>query len=69
MNGIENKIIISQKAFMIHIYGIHHYKGKLSKFSSDYSITFSVNFDVGSHAVTTNIQTILDFVLFCVKHV
>jgi hypothetical protein len=27
-----NKIIISQKTFIIHIYGLHHYKGKLSKF-------------------------------------
>jgi hypothetical protein len=32
MKGIQNKIIISQKAFIIHIYGLHHYKGKLSKF-------------------------------------
>jgi hypothetical protein len=42
MKGIQNKIIISQKAFIIHIYGLHHYKGKLSKFISDY-ITFSIN--------------------------
>jgi orotate phosphoribosyltransferase len=32
MKGIQNKIIISQKAFIIHIYGLHHYKWKLSKF-------------------------------------
>jgi hypothetical protein len=32
MKGIQNKIIISQKAFIIHIPGSHHYKGKLSKF-------------------------------------
>jgi hypothetical protein len=32
MKGIQNKIIISQKAFIIHIYELHHYKGKLSKF-------------------------------------
>jgi hypothetical protein len=34
MKCIQNKIIISQKAFIIHIYGLHHYKGKLSKFHS-----------------------------------
>jgi hypothetical protein len=28
----KNKTIISQKAFILHIYGLHHYKGKLSKF-------------------------------------
>jgi hypothetical protein len=32
MKGVQNKIIISQKAFTIHIYGLHYYKGKLSKF-------------------------------------
>jgi hypothetical protein len=32
--GIQNKIIISHKAFIIYIYGLHHYKGKLPKFSS-----------------------------------
>jgi hypothetical protein len=32
MKGIQNKIIISQKAFIIHINGLHHYKGKLLKF-------------------------------------
>jgi hypothetical protein len=36
MKGIKNKIIISQKPCIIHIYGLHHYKGKLSKFFSDY---------------------------------
>jgi hypothetical protein len=30
MKGTQNKTIISQKAFIIHIYGLHHYKGKLS---------------------------------------
>jgi hypothetical protein len=25
----QNKIIIFQKAFMIHIHGLHHYKGKI----------------------------------------
>jgi hypothetical protein len=30
MKGIQNKIIVSQKAFIIHIYGLHHNKGKLS---------------------------------------
>jgi tRNA(Phe) wybutosine-synthesizing methylase Tyw3 len=34
MKGIQNKISVSQKAFIIHIYGLHHYKGKLSKFFS-----------------------------------
>jgi hypothetical protein len=42
MKGIQNKIIMSQKAFIIHIYGLHHYKSKISKFFSDY-ITFSIN--------------------------
>jgi hypothetical protein len=26
---IQNKIVISQRAFITHIYGLHHYKGKL----------------------------------------
>jgi hypothetical protein len=30
--GIQNKIVISQKAFIIHNYGLHQYKRKLSKF-------------------------------------
>jgi hypothetical protein len=47
MKGIQNKIIISQKAFNIHIYGLHHCKEKVSAFFSEY-ITFSVNFSVGS---------------------
>jgi hypothetical protein len=34
MKGIQNKIIISQKAFITYICGLHHYKGKLSKFLS-----------------------------------
>jgi hypothetical protein len=29
MKGIQNKIIVSQKAFITHIYKQHHYKGKL----------------------------------------
>jgi hypothetical protein len=32
MKGIQNKIIVSQIAFIIYIYGLHHYKGKLSEF-------------------------------------
>jgi hypothetical protein len=47
MKAIQNKIIISQKTFIIHVYQLHPYKGKLSKFSSEY-ITFSINFNVGS---------------------
>jgi hypothetical protein len=39
MKGIRNKTIISQKAFIIRIYGLHHYKRKLSKLFSEY-ITF-----------------------------
>jgi hypothetical protein len=46
MKGIQNKITISQKIFIIYIYGLHHYKGKLSKFSFEY-ITFSIYFNVG----------------------
>jgi hypothetical protein len=30
MKGIQNKIIVSQNAFIIHIYGLHHQKGKLA---------------------------------------
>jgi hypothetical protein len=30
--GIQNKIIIPQKASVMHIYELHHYKGKLSVF-------------------------------------
>jgi hypothetical protein len=29
VKGIQTKIIIPQKAFLIHIYGLQHYKGKL----------------------------------------
>jgi hypothetical protein len=32
MKSIQNKMIISQKVFIIHIYELHHYKRKLSKF-------------------------------------
>jgi hypothetical protein len=28
--NIQSKIIISQKEYIMHIYGLHHYKGKLS---------------------------------------
>jgi hypothetical protein len=47
MNGIQNKIIISQKTCIIHIYGSYNYKGKLIKVLSQY-ITFSVNFNMSS---------------------
>jgi hypothetical protein len=50
MKGIQNKIIISQEAFVIHIYGLLCYKGKLSEFFSEY-----INFRVGSLDGTTNI--------------
>jgi hypothetical protein len=68
MKGIQNKIIISHKAFIIHIYEIRHYKGELSKFLSEY-IIFSVNFNLGSLGGTTNIQTIFYLVPRCLKHV
>jgi hypothetical protein len=42
MKGIQNKIIVSQKAFIIDNYGLHHYKGKPSKFLFEY-INLSVN--------------------------
>jgi hypothetical protein len=61
MKDTQNKIIISQKAFTIHIYGLHHYKGKISKYFSEY-ITFSINFNVGSLVGMTNIQMIFDLV-------
>jgi hypothetical protein len=47
MKDIQNKIIISQKAFIIHIHWLHCYKGKLSEFFSEY-VTFSVNISVCS---------------------
>jgi hypothetical protein len=31
MKGTQNKVIISQKEFIIHIYGLHHYKGNLTE--------------------------------------
>jgi hypothetical protein len=68
MKGIQNKIIISQKAFIIHIFGLHHYKEKLSELFSEYTAS-SVNFNVGSLGDTTNIQTIFDLVPRCLKHV
>jgi hypothetical protein len=68
MKGIQNKMIISQKVFIIHICGLHHYKGKVSEFLLEY-VTFSINFNVGSHDGMTNIQTILDLVPRCLKHV
>jgi hypothetical protein len=68
MKVIQNKIIISQKAFIIYIYGLHHYKGKPSKLFSEH-ITFSINFNVSSLGGTTNIQTIFELVPRCLKHV
>jgi hypothetical protein len=62
MKGIQNKVIISQKVYIIHIYGLRHYKGKLSTF-------FSINVNAGSLGGTTNIQTILYLVPRCVKRV
>jgi hypothetical protein len=44
---------ISKKAFIVHVYGLHHYKGKLSIFFSEY-ITFSVNFSVGCRRYSTS---------------
>jgi hypothetical protein len=67
MKGTQNEIIISENAFIIHIYGLHHYKGKLSKFFPEY-ITFSINFNVGYLGGTINNQTILDVVPRCLKH-
>jgi hypothetical protein len=61
MKGLQNKLIISQKAFIIHIYGLHHYKGQLLQLFSDY-ITFSTNLNLGSLRGTTNIQMIFDLV-------
>jgi hypothetical protein len=68
MKGIQNKIIISQKAFIIHICVLHHYKGKLQCFFYEY-ITFLINLNVGSLGVTTNVHTIFDLVSYCLKHV
>jgi hypothetical protein len=68
MKGIQNKIIITQKAFTIYIYELHNYKGKLSKFFSEY-ITFTANFNVVSLDDTTNIQTIFDLVPRCLKYI
>jgi hypothetical protein len=66
--GIQNEIMISQKAFIIHIYRLHHYKGNLSISFSEY-ITFSINFNLNFLGTTTIIQTIFDFVPRCLKHV
>jgi hypothetical protein len=68
MRGIQNKTIISHKAFIIHVYGLYHYKGKVSKFLSVY-IIFSIDFNVGFLGGITNIQTIFDLVPGCLKHV
>jgi hypothetical protein len=68
VGGIQNKIIISQKSFIIHTYELHHYKKKLSKFFFE-CINFSINFNVGSLGGTTNIQMIFDLVPRCLKHV
>jgi hypothetical protein len=64
MKGIQNKIIISQKAFITHIYGLHHYKAKSSKIFSEH-ITFSVTLSVGSLGGMTNIQMIFDLSARC----
>jgi hypothetical protein len=61
MKDAQNKIITSQKAFVIHIYGLHHYKRELSNFSFTEYINSSKNFNVGSLGGTTNIQTIFFF--------
>jgi hypothetical protein len=68
MKGIQNKIIISQKACIVPICGLHHYKGKLLQFFPEY-ITFSINSNVGSLGGTTNIQTIFDLAPRCLRHV
>jgi hypothetical protein len=65
MKCIKNKIIISQKTCILHIYGLHHYKGQLSKYFL--GIYVSVNLYVGSLGGTTNMQTIFDLrSMFCV---
>jgi hypothetical protein len=61
MKGIQNKIIISQKVFIIQIYELHHYKMKLSKFFSEH-MTFTINFSVGSLGGSTNVQMIILFI-------
>jgi hypothetical protein len=63
MKCIQNKIITSQKAFIIHIYGLHHYKGKLLKFFSEY-ITFSINFNVGFQVLKVVDLNLADKVLY-----
>jgi hypothetical protein len=68
MKSIRNKLIISQKEFIIHIYDLHNYKGKLTKFFPEY-ITFSMHFSVGFLGDTANIQTIFDLVPRFLKHV
>jgi hypothetical protein len=62
MKDIQNEIIIANNTFIIHIYGLHHYKGKLSKFSSEY-IIFSASFN------NTYIHSTFYLVLRCLKHV
>jgi hypothetical protein len=67
MKSIQNKIMTSQKAFIVHNYGLQHYKGKLLKFSSEY-ITFSINTNVGFLDGTTIIQMIFNLVLRYLKY-
>jgi hypothetical protein len=57
MKGIQNKIMIYINLWV----PLHHYKGKLSKFLSQY-ITFSINFNVGSLGCMTNIQRLFELV-------
>jgi hypothetical protein len=36
MKVTRNKRIIFKRAFIIHIYGLHYYRGKLTKLFSEY---------------------------------
>jgi hypothetical protein len=64
MKGIQNKIIIYKKAFIIHILGYTITKGK-----SFFWVYNFLNFNVGSLCGMTNIQTIFDLVPRSLKHV
>jgi hypothetical protein len=65
MNGIQNKIKSHKVLYKFMDNTIT--KGNLSKFFL--SITFSINFHVGSLGGTTNIETILHLVPRCLKRV
>jgi hypothetical protein len=68
MKGIQNKIIISEKAFIIHIYGLQPLQKETVEVFSEF-ITVYVNFSVDSLGGTTNIQMIFKLIPRRLKHI